>query len=194
MSHPFLQLLLRWSILALGVTIAANVVPGIACDDATTLVIVVLVLSFFNAVLRPLLVLFTLPFILVTMGLGIVLINAFLFLMVGKLVDGFYVASFWSALGGALIVGVTSLILNKILVAKRGPRGGKPGPAVLRANAGVATATSSTSSRRAKRDGPTRGLTRWSPCVLGFKFDRRDPPGDGGLQILCSCLKPRNTI
>jgi putative membrane protein len=127
MSHPFLQLLLRWSILALGVTIAANVVPGIACDDATTLVIVVLVLSFFNAVLRPLLVLFTLPFILVTMGLGIVLINAFLFLMVGKLVDGFYVASFWSALGGALIVGVTSLILNKILVAKRGPRGGKPG-------------------------------------------------------------------
>jgi putative membrane protein len=128
MSHPFLQLLLRWSILALGVTIAAKVVPGIACDDGTTLVIVVLVLSFFNAVLRPLLVLFTLPFILVTMGLGIVLINAFLFLMVGKLVDGFYVASFWSALGGALIVGVTSLILNKILVAKRGPRGGKPGP------------------------------------------------------------------
>lgn len=137
MSHPFLQLLLRWSILALGVTIAANIVPGIACDDVGTLIIVVLVLSFFNAVLRPLLVLFTLPFILVTMGLGIVLINAFLFLMVGKLVDGFFVNSFWSALGGALIVGVTNIILNSVLGTKgrkrrsdeprdRGGRGGPP--------------------------------------------------------------------
>jgi putative membrane protein len=133
MSHPFLQLLLRWSILALGVTIAQKIVPGITCDDAGTLVIVVLVLSFFNAVLRPLLVLFTLPFILITMGLGIVLINAFLFLLVAKLVDGFTVSSFWAALGGALIVSVTNLILSKMLGAKRAaepkdrPRNNRPG-------------------------------------------------------------------
>ncbi|HEX2100786.1 MAG TPA: phage holin family protein, partial [Candidatus Synoicihabitans sp.] len=50
-----MQLLLRWSILALGVTIAAKVVRGISCDDVGTLLIVVLLLSFFNAVLRPLL-------------------------------------------------------------------------------------------------------------------------------------------
>lgn len=133
MAHPFLQLVLRWSILALGVTLAAEIVPGITCDTLSTLVLVVLVLSFFNAVLRPLLVLFTLPFILVTMGLGLVLINAFLFLMVSKLVDGFTVAGFGSALLGALIVGVTNLVLHKVLGGRRAappprpPRNGPPG-------------------------------------------------------------------
>ncbi len=126
MNHPLLQLLLRWSILALGVTIAAKLVPGIVCEDISTLVLVVLVLSFFNAVLRPLLVLFTLPFILITMGLGIVLINAFLFMLVGVLVEGFEVASFWSALGGAVIVGVTNLFLSKLLGTK--PRSDRRAP------------------------------------------------------------------
>jgi putative membrane protein len=128
MNHPFLQLLLRWSVLALGVTIATKLVPGIQCDDFTTLLIVVLVLSFFNAVLRPLLVLFTLPFIMITMGLGIVLINAFLFLLVGRLVDGFSVASFWSALGGAIIVGVTNLVMHQLLGTARGKEGPKGPP------------------------------------------------------------------
>ena len=121
MSHSLLQLLLRWSILALGVTIAAKVVPGISCDDVGTLIVVVLLLSFVNAVLRPLLVLLTLPFIMITLGLGVVLINAFLFLLVGRIVDGFEVASFWSALGGALIVGVTNLVMS-ILLGKSSPR------------------------------------------------------------------------
>ena len=115
MSHSLLQLLLRWSVLALGVTIAAKGVPGLRCDDIGTLVVVVLLLSFENAVLRPLLVLLTLPVILITMGLGVVLINALLFLLVGRIVDGFEVASFWSALGGALIVGVTNIVMNSLL-------------------------------------------------------------------------------
>jgi len=122
MSHSLLQLLLRWSILALGVTIAAKVVPGIRCDDIGTLVVVVLLLSFVNAVLRPLLVLLTLPFILITMGLGVVLINALLFMLVGRIVDGFEVASFWAALGGALIVGVTNVVMSSLLGKSARPR------------------------------------------------------------------------
>lgn len=133
------MLLLRWAVLALGVTLATKLVPGIHCDDPTTLLIVVVVLSVFNAVLRPLLVLFTLPFILVTMGFGIVLINAFLFLLVGKLVDGFVVASFWAALFGAIIVGVTNMVMSNFLKPKQpdngqgGSRGPRPprGPDVI---------------------------------------------------------------
>ena len=127
MNHPIIQLLLRWSVLALGVTLATKVVNGISCDDANTLIIVVVLLSFFNAVLKPLLVLFTLPFILFTMGLGIVLINAFLFMLVGHLVDGFTVATFGSALFGALIVGVTNIVLSAFLRTnkKNGGRGPK---------------------------------------------------------------------
>ncbi|MBL9201407.1 MAG: phage holin family protein [Opitutaceae bacterium] len=121
MNSQFLQLLLRWAVLALGVTIATKIVPGIECSDGTTLLVVVLLLSFFNAILKPLLVLFTLPFIVLTMGLGVVVINALLFLLVGHLVTGFHVASFWSAVGGALVVSVTNLILSLLMRGGGGP-------------------------------------------------------------------------
>ncbi len=106
------QLVLRWAILAVGVVLATKLVPGIYYNDGATLVAVVLLLSFFNAILKPLLVLFTLPFILLTMGLGVIVINALLFLFVGHLVDGFRVDGFWSAVGGALIVSITNLLLS----------------------------------------------------------------------------------
>lgn len=115
MNHPFTQLLLRWGILALGVALATRIVPGIACSDAASLAVVVLLLSFCNAILKPVLVLFTLPFILVTMGLGIIVINALLFLFVGKLVDGFYVQGFWSAVGGAIVVSLTNFVVSRFI-------------------------------------------------------------------------------
>src|SRR5687767_10915390 len=121
MNSPFVQLLVRWVVLALGVMIATKIVPGIACDDGPTLVVVVLLLSFFNAILKPLLVLFTLPFILITMGLGIVVINALLFMLVDKLVEGFVVASFWSALGGSLVVSITNLIVSSFVRTSKPP-------------------------------------------------------------------------
>jgi putative membrane protein len=124
-NSPFFQLLMRWAILALGVTLATKLGIGIDCRDGATLVAVVLLLSFFNAILKPLLVLFTLPFILLTLGFGMVVINALLFLLVDRLVDGFHVAGFWSAVGGALVVSVTNLVLS---VFTRGPRPPRPPP------------------------------------------------------------------
>ena len=121
MNSPFGQLLTRWMILAIGVVIATHVVTGIHCDNLSSLVWAVLLLSFFNAILRPVLVLFTLPFILVTMGLGIVVINAFLFLFVGRLVDGFTVAGFWPALWGSLVLSLTNMVLNGVMRSP-GPR------------------------------------------------------------------------
>jgi putative membrane protein len=133
MRSPLLQLIVRWAVLALGVMLATKLVPGIRCDDGPTLIVVVLLLSFFNAILKPLLVLFTLPFILLTMGLGMIVINALLFLFVSRLVEGFYVAGFGSAILGALIVSVTNLILNRLFrdgggpprSPPRGPLGGR---------------------------------------------------------------------
>jgi putative membrane protein len=98
--------------------LATKLVNGIHCDDGATLVAVVLLLTFFNAILKPLLVVFTLPFIVLTMGLGIIVINALLFLFVGRLVDGFYVDGFWSAVGGALIVSITNIAFSGILGKK----------------------------------------------------------------------------
>ncbi|MFM1852554.1 MAG: hypothetical protein RIS54_2238 [Verrucomicrobiota bacterium] len=121
MNSPLLQLLIRWLVLAVGVTVATHLIPGIDVQDRTALLVVVLLLSFFNAILKPLLVLFTLPFIVLTMGLGMVVINALLFLLVAKLVDGFYVSSFWSAMGGALIVSLTNFLASALF---RRPPGG----------------------------------------------------------------------
>jgi putative membrane protein len=124
MNNAFVNLLLRWLILALGVLLSAKLVPGISYDSGSTLVVVVLLLSLFNVLLKPLLLLFTLPFIVLTMGLGIWLINALLFYFVGRLVEGFYVAGFGSALFGALIVSVTNLILSRLLTPPPKPPSG----------------------------------------------------------------------
>ena len=130
MNSPIVQLLVRWVVLALGVMLATKIVPGIACEDGPTLLAVVLLLNFFNAILKPLLVLFTLPFILFTLGLGVVLINALLFLFVGELVQGFVVNGFWSALGGSLVVSLTNVIVSVLTRStarpKRPPRTRKP--------------------------------------------------------------------
>ena len=126
-SRPMLSLIVRWLVLALGVTLAEKIVPGVDCKDGLTLFVVVVLLSFFNAVLRPVLVLFTLPFIVLTMGLGLVVINALLFLLVGGLVDGFEVAGFWSAFWAAVIVGLTNFIMTMLM--KQRPPGGPGGGA-----------------------------------------------------------------
>ncbi len=129
MNNSFVNMLVRWLILALGVTLSAKIVPGISYDSGTTLLVVVLLLSFLNTVLKPLLLLFTLPFIVLSLGIGIWIINAILFYFVGRLVDGFHVATFGAALLGALIVSLTNIILNKMVTppkppTPRGPSGG----------------------------------------------------------------------
>ncbi len=106
------RLLLQWAVSALGVLIAAFLIPGIAYDKGSDLIFAVLLLSLLNAFLRPLLVLFTLPFVILTMGFGILFINALLFMLAAYLVDGFHVAGFLSAFFGALIVSLTSLFLS----------------------------------------------------------------------------------
>lgn len=135
MNNAFVNLLLRWLVLALGVLLSAKLVPGIGYDSGGTLVAVVLLLSLCNILLKPLLLLFTLPFIVLTMGLGIWLINAVLFYFVGRLVNGFHVDGFGSALLGALIVSVTSMIINRLLAPPpkppSDPKGGRKGGDVI---------------------------------------------------------------
>jgi putative membrane protein len=130
MRHPLANLLARWAVLALGVTLATKLVQGISCDDTSTLITVVILLSLFNAVLKPVLLFFTLPFILLSMGLGVWVINALIFYWVGKLVEGFQVAGFWPALWGALIVSLTNMVGSAFFrSAPRPPRTPPPPPA-----------------------------------------------------------------
>ena len=126
MNPRLVQLIVHWVVMALGVTLATKLVDGISCDSTATLIVVVLLLNFFNAIIKPVLVLFTLPFIVLTLGLGVVVINALLFMFVGRLVDGFHVAGFWPAVWGALVVSVTNLILSRFTRKAAVPRNEAP--------------------------------------------------------------------
>jgi putative membrane protein len=129
MRSPIAQLLMRWLVLALGVILATNLVDGIKYESNGALVSVVLLLSVFNAILKPLLVLFTLPFIIVTMGFGVVVINALLLLLVSRLVGGFHVMGFWPAVWGSLIISVTNWLASAyIRSARKGERKPPPPP------------------------------------------------------------------
>jgi putative membrane protein len=136
MKHPLLHMLVRWSVLALGVALSTKIIPGIHVDGAFTLFCSVLLLTFFNAILKPLLVFFTLPFIVLSMGVGLIVINAGLFYLVSRLVQGFYVAGFWPALGGAIVVGVTNMVVSQFLRGNGPPPGTPPSSAGPRKQAG----------------------------------------------------------
>ena len=115
----FKQIFKSWLLIALGVLIASNIFGGIRYTDTGGLIVAVLLLSLCNVFLKPLLMLFALPFIILTFGLGIWLINALLFLLVGNLVDGFFVDSFGYALAGAFIVSLTGAAANVLFGKSR---------------------------------------------------------------------------
>ena len=114
------RLIKSWLLLALAVLVASNTAKGIHYDDTGALVFAVLLLSLCNVFLKPLLMLFSLPFIILTFGVGIWLINALLFLFVGYLVEGFYVDSFGYALWGALVVSLTGWLASVLFARPKG--------------------------------------------------------------------------
>jgi putative membrane protein len=84
---------------------------------------VTILLTGFNLILKPILILFTLPFVILTMGLGVWLINALLFAFAGAVVPGFVVGSFWAAIWGSLIVSLFSLFVNTFVLGSGGTGG-----------------------------------------------------------------------
>ncbi|MGC9451849.1 MAG: phage holin family protein [Oceanipulchritudo sp.] len=102
-------------ILFLGVLAATWLLDSIEVESATTLLVVAMVLTLLNMVVKPLLVLFTLPFVILTMGLGVLLINAVLLFLAGQLVPGFFVPTFGTAFLGSLIISLVSLTVNLFL-------------------------------------------------------------------------------
>jgi putative membrane protein len=102
----------RWIVLALAVWVAAAVMPGIRYDNGQSLLIAALVLGVLNAFVKPALSILSLPFIVLTLGLFLLVINAILLLATAWLVPGFHVAGFWPAAGGSLVISVVSYFLG----------------------------------------------------------------------------------
>ncbi len=105
-------LLIRFAVTAVAVFVATSIVPGIEAQSLSAGVAAVIVLSFLNAIVRPILYFFSLPFIMLTLGLFMVLVNALLLHLVAFLVKGFVVEGFWPSVFGAVLISVVSTILN----------------------------------------------------------------------------------
>lgn len=93
-------------------------VPGVAIEGFYHALIAAVVLGLLNAIVRPVLILLTLPISVVTLGLFIFVINAGLFMFAASFLEGFTVSGFWSALFGSLIVSVGGTIGSKFLKSK----------------------------------------------------------------------------
>ncbi|MGI9341346.1 MAG: phage holin family protein [Gammaproteobacteria bacterium] len=105
-------ILVRTLIIALGLGLATALLPGVQISGAGTLIVAALLLGLVNAVIRPLMILFTLPITLLTLGLFLLVINAAMFGLVAAMLDDFHVAGFFSALFGAIIVSITSTVAS----------------------------------------------------------------------------------
>jgi putative membrane protein len=115
-------MILRVLLNAFALYVADYLLDGIRLTGIGSTLIAGLVLGIVNAVIRPVLLLLTLPFTLLTLGLFIFVVNALCLALTAFVVPGFSVRSFWSALAGALIVSLVSWILNAGVKDRRGSR------------------------------------------------------------------------
>ncbi len=109
------MLIVRWVVNTLAVMLAAYLVPGVYVQNFWSALITALVMGLINAIIRPLVVLLTLPVNIITLGLFTLVINALMFWLAAYLVPGFDVYGFWAAFGGALIFWAVSWVSNALL-------------------------------------------------------------------------------
>jgi putative membrane protein len=107
-----LNIIIRWVINAVLLMLVPYVVPGVEIKNFGTALVAALVLAFVNALIKPILILLTLPINLLTLGLFILVINALMFWLVSAVVKGFYISGFWPAFFAALVFSIFSLVLN----------------------------------------------------------------------------------
>ena len=105
-------ILFRWFALTIAVWVATRIVHGVDFDHTQDLLAAALVLGLLNAFVKPLLRLLSLPFIILTFGFFLLVINALLLWLTSKLVDGFHVSGFWPAVKASLVVSLVSFFLG----------------------------------------------------------------------------------
>ncbi len=102
----------RWLLLAAALLLVAYLYPGVTVASFSSALIAALVLGVFNTLVRPLLVLLTLPVTLLTLGLFLFVINALMFWAAASVLDGFNVAGFGAALIGSLIYSLCGMVID----------------------------------------------------------------------------------
>jgi len=102
----------RWAVTTIAVMVASSLIRGIRYDTVAALIGASLLLGILNAFVRPFLLIISVPLILLTLGLFILVLNGLLLLLVPHVVVGFHVDSFWSAFWGAIVISLVSWLLS----------------------------------------------------------------------------------
>lgn len=118
-----MNILLTWLINALALLVLPYLIPSIQIRGFGTALIIAVVLGLINALLRPLLVLLTLPVTILTLGLFILVINALLFQFAAWLLKGFTVSNFWAAFFGSILYSIISWVLSALVLGRHGYHG-----------------------------------------------------------------------
>jgi len=108
-------LVLRWLVSALALKLTTYIIPGFYFDGFFSLLFAAVTIGILNALVRPIVVLLTLPLTILTLGLFILVVNAGMLWMASKVVVGFHVEGFWAALGGWLFTSFFTLIINALI-------------------------------------------------------------------------------
>lgn len=121
MNNPLARFLLRWFVCSLGLWIAAGILgSGINYQSKAGVVIVAgLLLAIINVVLRPLVVILSLPAILLSLGLFMIVVNGFMVFLVSKLYTPLHVENFWAAMLAGIIIGLVNYLVTAILEMKK---------------------------------------------------------------------------
>ena len=115
MSDYLPSFVITWAITALSLWVASYLFKGIKFEGAGSIIIAALLLGFANAIVRPLLIILTLPLTLLTFGLFLLVINALMILLVAALVKGFRVSGFWTALFASIFISLLSVVIGSFV-------------------------------------------------------------------------------
>lgn len=115
MNPHLYDFLINWGIMSLSLWVASHVFDGLTFSSKSSLLVSALMLGFANAILRPILVLLTLPLTFLTLGLFLLVINALMIQLVAALVNGFKVSGFWTALFASIFIAIFGLFLEWLL-------------------------------------------------------------------------------
>jgi putative membrane protein len=113
-----MRLLMTWLINAVVLFILPYLMQSIRVESFAAALVAALVLGLINTLIRPLLVLLTLPVTVITLGLFIFIVNGLMFWLAANVVGGFHVGGFWSAVGGALLYSIVSWMLSSLILKK----------------------------------------------------------------------------
>ena len=107
-----MKIIVRWLLLAAALLLVAYLYPGVTVNSFTSALIAAFVLGLLNTLLRPILVLLTLPVTVLTLGLFLFVINALMFYFAASLLDGFHVTGFVAALVGSVLYSLCGLVID----------------------------------------------------------------------------------